>query len=96
MKSGKSKKTTTKPKAKEENDEFFTEEEVKRLDKFHDETEHLFDDTEVYDLMQKYGYDDEAILNELKEQAKERKRGDSYEWKDVGKRNYIFYFIIFN
>ena len=37
MKSGKSKKTTTKPKAKEENDEFFTEEEVKRLDKFHDE-----------------------------------------------------------
>ena len=84
-------KKTAKPKEKEDNDEYFTKEEIKRLDKFHDETEHLFDDTEVYELMQKYGDDDEAILNELKEQAKERKRGDSYEWKDVGKRNYIIF-----
>ena len=29
-----------------------------------------------------------------KEQIKERKRGDSYEWKDVGKRNYIFFYNI--
>ena len=89
-------KKTAKPKENEDTNEYFTKEEVKRLDKFHDETEHLFDDTEVYDLMQKYGDNDEAILNTLKEQMKERKRGDSYEWKDVGKRNYIFFFIIFN
>ena len=87
-------KKTAKPKEKEDNDEYFTKEEIIRLDKFHDETEHLFDDTEVYDLMQKYGNNDEAILNVLKEQMKERKRGDSYEWKDVGKRNYIFFYNI--
>ena len=93
-KTTKSKKTTAKPKAKDESDEYFTREEIKRLDKFHDQTEHLFDDTEVYELMQKYGDNDEAILNVLKEQMKERKRGDSYEWKDVGKRNYIFFYNI--
>ena len=63
-KTTKSKKTTAKPKTKEENDEYFTEEEIKRLDKLHDKTEHLFDDTEIYDLMQKYGDNDEAILND--------------------------------
>ena len=34
-KTTKSKKTTAKPKAKDESDEYFTREEIKRLDKFH-------------------------------------------------------------
>ena len=88
-KTTKSKKTTAKPKEKEDSNEYFTKEEIERLDKFHDATEHKFDDSEVYELMEKYKNDDEAILNELKEQLKERKRGDSFEWKDVGKNGKV-------
>ena len=80
-KTTKSKKTTAKPKAKDESDEYFTREEIKRLDKFHDQTEHLFDDTEVYELMQKYKNNDEAVINELNE------RGETHEWEDIGKGN---------
>ena len=86
----KSKKTTTKPK---ETDEYYTKEEVKRLDKFQALTENKFDDTEIYDLMIKYKNDDDAILKELKEQLNEKMRGEG-EWQDIGKRNYIFYNII--
>jgi hypothetical protein len=92
-KNTKPKKTTTKPKAKND-DDYYTPEEEKRLDWFHEQTEKKFTDDEVYPLMKKYGDNDEAILNELKEELKERKRGD-FEWKDVGKSNYIFYNIIF-
>jgi hypothetical protein len=35
--------------------------------------------------MLKYKDDDEAILNELKEQLKERKRGEQFDWQAVGK-----------
>jgi hypothetical protein len=37
--------------------------------------------------MEKYKQDDEAILNELKEQLKERERGAEYDWQEVGKSN---------
>ena len=40
--------------------------------------------------MQKYKNDDEAILNDLKEQLKERNRGIEYEWNEIGKGNYIY------
>jgi hypothetical protein len=93
-KNTKAKKTTTKPKEKQEED-FYTPEEERRLDKFHEQTENIFEDDEIYELMLKYKDDDEAILKELNEQLKERKRGGNYQWQDIGKRNYIFYFIIF-
>ena len=89
MKKGaKSKKTTTKTKEKEKTEEYYTKEEEKRLDKFQEETEHKFEDDEIYELMIKYKDDDDAILNDLKEQLKERNRGEDYEWKEVGKGNY--------
>ena len=79
----------TKPKETKENTgpsiEYYTEEEIKKLDEFHGQTEHKFLDEEIYELMQKYKNDDEAILNELKEQLKERKRGEQFDWKPVGK-----------
>ena len=94
-KSAKSKKSQTKEKPKENpkekkeesNEEFYTPEEIERLDKFHEETEHFFEDDEIYDLMEKYKNDDDAILNELKEQLKQRKRGTEFEWNEVGKSN---------
>ena len=92
-KTTKSKKTTTKPKETKETDEYYTKEEVKRLDKFQALTENKFDDTEIYDLMIKYKNDDDAILKELREQLNEKMRGEG-EWQDIGKRNYIFYNII--
>ena len=88
-KSTKSKKTTAKPKEKDDSNEYYTKEEIERLDKFHEATEKKFEDDEIYALMEKYKDDDEAILNELKEQLKERKRGDSFEWKDIGKNGKV-------
>jgi hypothetical protein len=85
---GKSQKAAAdKNKQKQATDEFYSKEEIKRLDKFHSETENKFDDDEIYELMLKYKDDDEAILNELKEQLKERKRGGDFEWQSIGKSN---------
>ena len=77
----KAKPTETKKTANDE----YTKEEMKRLDYFHEQTEHKFHDDEVYELMLKYKDDDDAILNELNEQLKERKRGTEFEWQPVGK-----------
>ena len=84
-KTSKTKKTTTKPKETKDTDEYYTKEEIKRLDKFQSLTENKFDDTEIYDLMLKYKNDDDAILKELKDRLNEM-RGEG-EWQDIGKRN---------
>ena len=78
-----------------EEDNYYTPEECRQLDKFHDQTDHKFMDDEIYELMQKYKNDEEAILNELKEQLKERKRGEEFDWQTVGKSKIIFYLYIF-
>ena len=78
-------KEKEKEQKQEESEEFYTEEELKRLDKFHELTENKFQDDEIYELMEKYKEDDDSILNELKEQLKERKRGIEYEWNEIGK-----------
>ena len=95
MKKGKKKtQTKTKPKEEEKKEKEpepesneYTKEEIKRLDEFHAQTENKFDDDEIYELMLKYKDNDEEILRELQEQLKERKRGDEYEWREVGKSN---------
>ena len=93
MKKGQtSKKTNTKTKETEDNEEYYTREEEERIDKFKAETGKKFDDDEIYALMLKYKDDDDAILNDLKEQLKERNRGEEFEWKEIGKGNYIFLF----
>ena len=91
MKKGnKGKKVPQKEKEKQENnnaDQFYTKEEIELLDYFHDETNHKFEDEEVYDLMEKYKNDKELILQELNELLKQRKRGGDYDWQEVGKGN---------
>jgi len=82
-----SKKATAKTKAKEPADEYYTKEEEERLDKFHEETQNKFTDDEIYKLMLKHKNDIEAISNELKELLKDSKRGEEYEWQEVGKSN---------
>ena len=91
MKKGnKSKKTNQKAKEKQEDnktDQYYTNEEIKLLDFFHSQTEKKFEDEEVYDLMEKYKNDKDLILQELNILLKERKRGNDYEWQEVGKGN---------
>ena len=96
MKKTKSKKTQEKTKQKESPpDDVYTPEEIKKLDEIHELTEKKFTDDEVYELMLKYKNNNEEILKELQEQLKERKRGEEYEWREVGKSNLtIFNFII--
>ena len=85
------KKICTKAKSnetKENSEEYYTEEEMNILDNFNAKINYKFEDDEIYELMQKYKDNEEAILNELNEELKEReKRGDEYEWHDVGKSN---------
>ena len=85
MKKSKKTQQKEKPKNQETKEDEYTKEECKKLDEFHDKTEHKFTDDEVYELMLKYKNDDNAILNELNEQLKERKRGEEFEWREVGK-----------
>ena len=92
-KATKSKKSQTKEKPKEKpkekkeesGDEYYTPEEIERLDKFHKLTDNKFLDEEIYDLMLKYKDDEDTILNELKEELKQRKRGNEFEWNEIGK-----------
>ena len=92
MKKGTRKKAQAKAKTEKKDDpksnvEYYTKEELERLDSFHAETNHKFNDEEIYELMEKYGQNDDAIKNELQEQLKERERGDEFNWQEVGKSN---------
>ena len=88
-KQNKNKKPQEKPKPKEPEpeNEYYTKEEIEKLDSLHKQTENKFTDDEIYELMLKYKNNDEEILKELQEQLKERKRGEEYEWREVGKSN---------
>lgn len=83
------KKTTkpvVKPKEKEENnDDFYTKEEIKELDKYHEFTGHKFEDEEIYEIMGKYKNDEKLVLEELNNILNDReKRGES-DWGEVKK-----------
>ena len=80
-------KNEKKPKEEDEEEEFYTPEEIILLDKYHDFTSHQFEDFEIYDIMLKYNNNEELIKNELKEMLKEMKRGDEYNWTEIGKSN---------
>ena len=80
-----SKKKTMKKNEGKNNMEYYTKEEIKRLDKIHEKTGNKFDDDEVYQLMQKYKNDDDAIIEELQE------RREIYQWEYIGKSNYNFF-----
>ena len=82
-----------KKKVQPEEDEFdyYTEEEIASLDKFHVFTDHKFEDDEIYDVMQKFNNDEELIKNELKEMLKVLNKGDEFNWTEIGKSKNILY-----
>lgn len=86
-------KKQDKKKVQEESDseEYFTEEEIKMLDKFHSLSENKFSDDEIYDLMVRFNNDEELIKNEIKEMLKVMRRGDEFNWTEIGKSNSIFF-----
>ena len=77
---------------KTESEEFFTEEETRMLDKFHEISQNKFTDDEIYDIMLRFNNNEHLIENELKEMLKDMNRGDEYNWTEIGKSNSIFYF----
>ena len=82
-----------KKKVEEESDseEYYTEEEIKMLDKFHALSENKFTDDEIYDVMVRFNKDEELIKNEINQMLKEMKRGDEFNWTEIGKSNSIFF-----
>ena len=82
-----------KKKVEEESDseEYYTEEEIKMLDKFHLLSENKFTDDEIYDVMVRFNKDEELIKNEINQMLKEMKRGDEFNWTEIGKSNSIFF-----
>ena len=82
-----------KKKVEEESDseEYYTEEEIKMLDKFHLLSENKFTDDEIYDVMVRFNNDEELIKNEIHEMLKVFKRGDEFNWTEIGKSNSIFF-----
>lgn len=75
-------------------EEYYTKEEIELLDKYHDYTKHHFIDDEIYDVMLKCKNDENMIKAELDEMLKVLKRGEEFEWTEIGKSNSIF--LIFN
>ena len=80
-------KKDKKEKVVDEEEDFYTPEEIVLLDKFHDFTSHKFEDDEIYEVMLKFNNNEELIQNELNEMLKEIKRGDEYNWTEIGKSN---------
>ena len=72
-------------------EEYYTEEEIKMLDKFHALSENKFTDDEIYDVMVRFNKDEELIKNEINQMLKEMKRGDEFNWTEIGKSNSIFF-----
>ena len=69
------------------NEQYYTIEEIKLLDKYHDFCGHKFDDDKIYEVIIKFNYDDELIKNEIKEMLKDLERGEEYNWTEIGKSN---------
>ena len=82
-------KKEKKEKKEQESDseDYYTEEEIKLLDQFHEYTKNLFIDDEIYDVMVKFNNDEALIKNELDEMLKEINRGDEFNWTEIGKSN---------
>jgi len=78
-----------------ESEEFFTDEEIRMLDKFHKISNNHFSDDEIYDIMLRFNNNEHLIENEIKEMLKDMSRGDEFNWTEIGKSNSIFYFLIF-
>ena len=68
-----------------EEEEEYTPEEIKLLDKFHEFTDNKFEDDEIYDVMVKFHSDEELIKNELKQMLKDFSKGEEYNWQEIGK-----------
>ena len=79
------KKSTSQTKQTDSDTEEYTQEEIEKLDYYHNLTNHVLDDDDIYDLMCKYGDDESKIREKIYELTKEANKGDEYQWHEVGK-----------
>ena len=80
----------------EEEFDYYTKEEIDLLDKLHEFSGYKFDDDEVYEVMLKFNFDEELIKNELIEMLKILSKGEEFNWTEIGKSEYIYFYFIFN
>ena len=80
----------------EEEFDFYTPEEIALLDKFHEFSNKQFEDDEIYNVMQKFNNDEELIKKELKEMLKVLSKGEEYNWTEIGKSEFIYFYYIIN
>lgn len=80
----------------EEEFDYYTPEEIILLDKLHEFSGNKFDDDEIYEVAVKLNFDEELIKNELNEMLKVLSRGDEFNWTEIGKSEYIYFYFIFN
>ena len=85
------KKSTPKTNKEDSETEEYTPEEIKKLDYYQEQTNYVLDDDDIYELMCKYGDNEEKILYDLKELEKEANRGEEYQWHEVGKSKLNLY-----
>lgn len=69
----------------DESIDVFTDEELALLDKYHAFTDNKFDDDEIYDVIVSCNFGDTKILSKLTEMKRDLRKGEDYEWHEIGK-----------
>ncbi|MCQ2816212.1 MAG: hypothetical protein MJ252_02990 [archaeon] len=75
------------PQQNNEEIEVYTQKEVELLDKYQSFSNHNFDDSEIYDLILRYGNDDIKIKEELERMIKDLGRGEEFQWHEAKGKN---------
>lgn len=70
--------------------EEYTQEEIEALDFYQEFSKNIFEDEEIYELMQRFNNDENKIKEELEEMIKIANKGEEYKWHEVGKSKNIF------
>ncbi len=75
--------------------EEYTQEEIEALDFYQEFSKNIFEDEEIYELMQRFNNDENKIKEELEEMIKIANKGEEYKWHEVGKSKIIFFYLFY-
>lgn len=66
--------------------EVYTDEEIKLLDHYHEYSDNLFDDDELYDIFTRFNFNEQLIQEEIDQLMREMKKGKEYQWHDPNEK----------
>ena len=66
--------------------EVYTDEEIKLLDHYHEYSNNLFDDDELYDIFTRFNFNEQLIQVEIDQLMREMKKGKEYQWHDPNEK----------